>query len=41
MLGQLVAAALTEALVLLAIDRVGLGEDLARDLFVIAVEAVA
>ena len=33
---QLVAARFTEALVLLGVDRVGLGENLARDLLVIA-----
>ena len=36
LLRQFVAATLAEALVLLAIDRVGLGEDLARDLLVVA-----
>jgi hypothetical protein len=36
LLRELVAAALTEALILLAIDRVGLGENRARELLVIA-----
>jgi hypothetical protein len=40
LLRELVAAALAEALILFAVNRVGLGKDLARDLLVIARRAL-